>query len=189
MSLCRGLGGGARGGRARGASAVRMAARAASSRKGTALVPVANGTEEMEAVILADVLRRAGMEVSVASVEADKAVRCSRQVTIVADEMRDEKLHARGADVASSFRSNKFKPTGPKKAKREGAPKGCKQPEGTPQGGGPRGPPPPPPGDQTSPPGPQGAQRGSGGLRAGSRRTSSPRLTGDPDPLCLLCAV
>ena len=87
MSLCRGLGGGARGGRARGASAVRMAARAASSRKGTALVPVANGTEEMEAVILADVLRRAGMEVSVASVEADKAVRCSRQVTIVADEM------------------------------------------------------------------------------------------------------
>jgi 4-methyl-5(b-hydroxyethyl)-thiazole monophosphate biosynthesis len=33
------------------------------------LVPVANGSEEMEAVIIIDVLRRAGAEVVVASVE------------------------------------------------------------------------------------------------------------------------
>lgn len=33
------------------------------------LVPIANGTEEMEAVIIIDVLRRAGVEVIVASVE------------------------------------------------------------------------------------------------------------------------
>ena len=51
------------------------------------LVPIADGTEEMEAVIVADVLRRAGAEVSLASVEENgrKEVVCSRGVRIVAD--------------------------------------------------------------------------------------------------------
>ncbi len=49
------------------------------------LVPVANGTEEMEAVIVIDVLRRAGAHVTVASVESGHEVVCSRNVKLVAD--------------------------------------------------------------------------------------------------------
>ena len=49
------------------------------------LVPVANGTEEMEAVIVVDVLRRAGATVTVASVEEGKQVKASRGVNILAD--------------------------------------------------------------------------------------------------------
>lgn len=62
------------------------------TKKKHVLVPIADGTEEMEAVIVADVLRRAGAEVTLASVEeADdgksprKEVVCSRGIRIVAD--------------------------------------------------------------------------------------------------------
>jgi len=48
------------------------------------LVPIAEGTEEIEAVCIIDVLRRAGAEVVVASV-GEKEVTCSRGVKIVAD--------------------------------------------------------------------------------------------------------
>jgi 4-methyl-5(b-hydroxyethyl)-thiazole monophosphate biosynthesis len=48
------------------------------------LVPIADGSEEMEAVIIIDVLRRAGAEVTLASV-GDRQVTASRGVTIVAD--------------------------------------------------------------------------------------------------------
>ena len=51
----------------------------------TALIPVADGTEEMEAVTIIDVLRRAGVNVTVASVEADLEITASRGVRIVAD--------------------------------------------------------------------------------------------------------
>lgn len=51
------------------------------------LVPIANGSEEMEAVIIIDVLRRAGMSVVVASVEHDLQVEASRRVKIVADKL------------------------------------------------------------------------------------------------------
>jgi len=50
----------------------------------TALVPIADGTEEMEAVILIDVLRRADTEVTVASA-GELQVTASRGVKIVAD--------------------------------------------------------------------------------------------------------
>ena len=53
----------------------------------TALVPVATGSEEMEAVIVIDVLRRAGVDVCVASIEDSKMVCCSRSVNIMADEL------------------------------------------------------------------------------------------------------
>ena len=62
------------------------------TKKKHVLVPIADGTEEMEAVIVAEVLRRAGAEVTLASVEeADdgksprKEVVCSRGIRIVAD--------------------------------------------------------------------------------------------------------
>lgn len=49
------------------------------------LVPIANGTEEIEAVCIIDTLRRAGAEVTVASVEATLQVTASRQTKLVAD--------------------------------------------------------------------------------------------------------
>ena len=48
------------------------------------LVPIANGSEEIEAVCIIDTLRRAGLEVTVASV-ADVQIEASRGVKIVAD--------------------------------------------------------------------------------------------------------
>ncbi|KAL9236461.1 hypothetical protein vseg_011130 [Gypsophila vaccaria] len=53
------------------------------------LVPVANGTEPMEAVITIDILRRAGAEVTVASVEKDLCVDACHGVKIVADSLID----------------------------------------------------------------------------------------------------
>ncbi|MDZ4745832.1 MAG: DJ-1 family glyoxalase III [bacterium] len=49
----------------------------------TVLVPIANGTEEMEAVIVIDMLRRAGIDVDVAG--AGDVVTCSRGVRIIPD--------------------------------------------------------------------------------------------------------
>eukprot|EP01023_Acetabularia_acetabulum_P048685 TRINITY_DN5159_c0_g1_i1.p1 TRINITY_DN5159_c0_g1~~TRINITY_DN5159_c0_g1_i1.p1 ORF type:complete len:242 (-),score=46.31 TRINITY_DN5159_c0_g1_i1:139-864(-) len=51
------------------------------------LVPIADGSEEMEAVIIVDVLRRAGANVTVASVGEYKEVICSRKVQLVADKL------------------------------------------------------------------------------------------------------
>ena len=48
------------------------------------LVPIANGTEEMEAVCIIDILRRAGADVTVASV-GELQVTASRDVRLVAD--------------------------------------------------------------------------------------------------------
>ncbi|MCX7002902.1 MAG: DJ-1/PfpI family protein, partial [bacterium] len=50
----------------------------------TCLVAVADGTEELEAVAVIDTLRRAGVQVTVASV-GGRQVTCSRGVTLVAD--------------------------------------------------------------------------------------------------------
>ncbi|XWS62910.1 hypothetical protein CRYUN_Cryun06bG0050900 [Craigia yunnanensis] len=49
------------------------------------LVPIGFGTEEMEAVILVDVLRRAGAEVRMASVEPQLEIQASGGTTLVAD--------------------------------------------------------------------------------------------------------
>lgn len=49
------------------------------------LVPIGFGTEEMEAVILVDVLRRAGADVIVASVEPQLEVEASAGIKLVAD--------------------------------------------------------------------------------------------------------
>ena len=51
----------------------------------TVLVPVADGTEELEAVAIIDVLRRAGATVTVASVTGARKITASRGVVIVAD--------------------------------------------------------------------------------------------------------
>src|SRR4051812_29919405 len=50
-----------------------------------ALVVLAEGAEEAEAVIIIDVLRRAGIEVVIAALGADTVVQCSRKVRIAAD--------------------------------------------------------------------------------------------------------
>ena len=49
------------------------------------LVPVADGTEELEAVAIIDVLRRAGAAVTVASVSGQRQITASRGVVILAD--------------------------------------------------------------------------------------------------------
>ena len=51
----------------------------------TVLVPVADGTEELEAVAIIDVLRRAGASVTVASVSGNRQITASRGVVITAD--------------------------------------------------------------------------------------------------------
>ena len=60
---------------------------AAATKVKRVLVPIADGTEEIEVVTVVDVLRRAGAEVVLASVEDDDrtAVTCSRGVKIEAD--------------------------------------------------------------------------------------------------------
>ena len=54
------------------------------------LVLLADGCEEMEAVILIDVLRRANWEVTATSIESQKAIRASRGVGLEADVQFDE---------------------------------------------------------------------------------------------------
>ncbi|KAH9722927.1 protein DJ-1 [Citrus sinensis] len=54
------------------------------------LVPIANGSEEMEAVIIIDILRRAKANVVVASVEDKLEILASREVKLVADMLIDE---------------------------------------------------------------------------------------------------
>jgi protein deglycase len=49
------------------------------------LVPIADGSEELEAVAIIDVLRRAGATVTVASVEETLEITASRRVRLIAD--------------------------------------------------------------------------------------------------------
>jgi 4-methyl-5(b-hydroxyethyl)-thiazole monophosphate biosynthesis len=56
----------------------------------TVLVPVADGTEELEAVAIIDVLRRAGAKVTVASVTGTRQITASRGVVIVADALIED---------------------------------------------------------------------------------------------------
>lgn len=54
------------------------------------LVPVAQGTEEMEAVTIMDVLRRAGADVTVASVDDILTIKASRGLEFKADRLLSE---------------------------------------------------------------------------------------------------
>ncbi|KAJ7552260.1 hypothetical protein O6H91_06G047900 [Diphasiastrum complanatum] len=74
----------------RGFSVTMAAAPSLDSSQKMVLVPIATGTEEMEAVILIDILRRAGSEVTVASVEETLQIVASRNVKLVADSLISE---------------------------------------------------------------------------------------------------
>ncbi|KAF8062020.1 DJ1B [Scenedesmus sp. PABB004] len=84
----------------RSVAAMAAAAAAAEGAVKTVLVPVGNGSEEMEAVIVIDVLRRAGAHVVVASVEDSLEVTCSRGVRLVADALIGDAAAAAGAGGA-----------------------------------------------------------------------------------------
>ncbi|GBG66478.1 hypothetical protein CBR_g63061 [Chara braunii] len=81
----RAVGGSIPGTARRRSPAAAMAGAAGQGAEKKALVPIGNGTEEMEAVILIDILRRAGADVTVGSVETTKQVLASRSVKLVAD--------------------------------------------------------------------------------------------------------
>lgn len=49
-----------------------------------------NGTEECEALIVVDILRRAGMDLKIVSVSGDKTVTGSHDIKVVADELIEE---------------------------------------------------------------------------------------------------
>jgi protein DJ-1 len=51
----------------------------------SALVVLAEGAEEMEVTIIVDVLRRAGIEVTLAGLDGDRPVLCSRRIQILPD--------------------------------------------------------------------------------------------------------
>lgn len=55
-----------------------------------ALVPIANGTEDLEAVTIIDVLRRAQFEVTVASIEHDLTVTLAKGCKLTADAAMSE---------------------------------------------------------------------------------------------------
>ena len=50
----------------------------------------ATGTEECEALNVADILRRAGMDLSIVSISSDKKVTGSHDITIIADELIED---------------------------------------------------------------------------------------------------
>ncbi|MEK6806844.1 MAG: DJ-1 family glyoxalase III [Pseudomonadota bacterium] len=52
----------------------------------TALVPVAHGSESLETVTVINVLRRAGVKVTVASVEKTRTIKGTRGITLTADQ-------------------------------------------------------------------------------------------------------
>ncbi|XP_062505429.1 Parkinson disease protein 7-like isoform X2 [Corticium candelabrum] len=58
-----------------------------------ALLILAEGAEEMETVISADVMRRGGIEVTVAGLDGSEPVLCSRNVRIVPDTSLDAAMH------------------------------------------------------------------------------------------------
>ena len=56
----------------------------------SALVLIADGVEELEAVTVIDLLRRAGVRVTVAAVSASKTILAQAKVSIVADELLNQ---------------------------------------------------------------------------------------------------
>lgn len=56
----------------------------------TALIPIANGSEELEAITMINLLRRANIEVTVASINDDTRITGARQVLITADALLEE---------------------------------------------------------------------------------------------------
>ena len=65
----------------------------------TALLILAQGAEEMETVITADVLRRAKISVVVAGLDSTEAVECSRGIKIVPDSSLEEAAERGPYDV------------------------------------------------------------------------------------------
>lgn len=62
------------------------------------LIYIAEGFEECEALIVVDLLRRAGLEIDMVSISEDKAVKSSHGVTVVCDQVMKD-IDARAYDT------------------------------------------------------------------------------------------
>ncbi|XP_076318568.1 Parkinson disease protein 7 homolog [Tachypleus tridentatus] len=65
----------------------------------SALLILADGAGELEAVILIDVMRRGGITVKIAGLEGEKPVLCSRDVVIVPDSSLEDAIKERPYDI------------------------------------------------------------------------------------------
>ncbi|XP_023224526.1 protein/nucleic acid deglycase DJ-1-like [Centruroides sculpturatus] len=65
----------------------------------SALLILADGAEEMEAVISVDVMRRGGIKVTVAGLDGSQAVKCSRDVVVMPDKSLNDALRDSPYDV------------------------------------------------------------------------------------------
>ncbi|XP_077269150.1 protein dj-1beta isoform X1 [Temnothorax americanus] len=65
----------------------------------TAIVLLVDGSEEMEAVIIVDVLRRAGITVTIAGVWDGTCVKCSRNVKICTDALFTDATQDKSYDI------------------------------------------------------------------------------------------
>ena len=54
------------------------------------LLPIADGTEELEAISIVNPLRRAGCDVTIASIKDDLTCKCAQGTTIIADKLFSE---------------------------------------------------------------------------------------------------
>ena len=76
-----------------------------------AVIFFAPGLEECEGLLCVDILRRAGVEVTIAAVGGEKIVKSARQISVVADALAEELDYTRCLTPASCPAASPVCPT------------------------------------------------------------------------------